>query len=106
MSIHSHPSPPPHIKARVNLPLWRKLPLPEMYKWIQLYIELTAFSTLYILHFSRTLLCAINFCHKKQLVHSAVQCGVLCLCRFMQFTGCDEPVQHSHWPEHAIDWLP
>ena len=43
---------------------------------------------------------------KRQLVHSAVQCGVLCLCRFMQFTGCDQPVQHSHWPEHAIDWLP
>ena len=39
-------------------------------------------------------------------VHSAVQCGVLCLCRFMQFTGCDQPVQHTHWPEQAIDWLP
>ena len=42
----------------------------------------------------------------RQKVHSAVQCGVLCLCRFIQFTGCDQPVQHSHWPEHAIDWLP
>ena len=35
----------------------------------------------------------------------AVQCGVLCLCRFMQFTGYDQPVQHSYWPENAIDWL-
>ena len=24
---------------------------------------------------------------------------------FMQFTGCQQPVQHSYWPENAIDWL-
>ena len=29
--------------------------------------------------------------------------GVLCLCRLIQFTGRDQLVQHSHWPENAID---
>ena len=28
-----------------------------------------------------------------------------CSPMFMQFTGCQQPVQHSYWPENAIDWL-
>ena len=55
------------------------------------------------------LLSPFKLCHSlgnRQQVHSAVQCDALCLCRFMQFTGCDQPVQHSHWLENAIDWLP
>ncbi len=31
------------------------------------------------------------------------QCNVVLI--FMQFTGCDQPVQRSHSPENAIDWL-
>ena len=25
-------------------------------------------------------------------------------CCPMQFTGCQQPVQRSYWPENAIDW--
>ena len=28
-----------------------------------------------------------------------------CLPMFMQFTGCHQPVQHSYWPENAIDCM-
>ena len=24
---------------------------------------------------------------------------------FMQFTGCEQLVKHSYWPENTIDWL-
>ena len=32
------------------------------------------------------------------------QCNVVPYC-YMQFTGCDLPVQRFHLPENAIDWL-
>ena len=31
------------------------------------------------------------------------QCNVVSV--IMQFTGCQQPVQRSHSPENAIDWL-
>ena len=31
--------------------------------------------------------------------------NVTCPPIFMQFTGCDQPLQHSYWPENAIDRL-
>ena len=36
---------------------------------------------------------------------SAMWCSMF-MYRFMQFTGCNQPAQHSHWQENAIDWLP
>ena len=31
--------------------------------------------------------------------------SVTCAPMFMQFTGCQQPVQGFYWPENAIDWL-
>ena len=35
---------------------------------------------------------------------SSLSSATWCLI-FMVFTGCDHPVQRSHSPENAIDWL-
>ena len=32
-------------------------------------------------------------------------CSVTCSRMFVQFTGCEQPVQRFYWPENAIDWL-
>ena len=49
---------------------------------------------------------AFSFAYSSVSYRHSMGINSLCSCRFMQFTVCDQPVQHSQWPEHANDLLP